>query len=55
MPTGIELFKSGKCPNPIPPFIGCMLCPYGHLTECHYPYTCDSDMCHHYDNYEEDD
>lgn len=48
MSTGIELFKSGKCPNPTPPLAGCMFCSYGHLTECHYPYTCDSDVCHYY-------
>ncbi len=23
-------------------------CPYGHMTECHYPYDCNSDYCQHY-------
>lgn len=27
-------------------------CPYGHLTECHYPHDCNTDFCHHYDNQE---
>jgi len=27
---------------------GCMFCSYGHMTECHYPYTCDTEYCHHY-------
>ena len=28
-------------------------CPYGHITECHYPYTCNSEYCNHY-HYEEE-
>ncbi|MBD3215187.1 MAG: hypothetical protein GF311_21450 [Candidatus Lokiarchaeota archaeon] len=23
-------------------------CSYGHMTECHYPYTCESEYCQHY-------
>ncbi len=26
----------------------CMFCPYGHITECHYPYNCNSEFCNHY-------
>jgi hypothetical protein len=26
----------------------CHFCSYGHMTECHYPYTCDSRYCQHY-------
>lgn len=26
----------------------CMFCKHGHMTECHHPYTCDSDYCNHY-------
>lgn len=26
-----------------------MFCPYGHLTECHYPLTCAEAMCAHFD------
>jgi hypothetical protein len=27
--------------------VGCMM---GHMTECHYPYDCNSDYCEHYAN-----
>lgn len=33
------------CPNPMAQ----MFCPYGHMTECHYPYTCDEAECSHYE------
>ena len=33
--------------------VRCTFCPYGHMTECHYPYTCDSEYCNHY-NYQEE-
>ncbi len=23
-------------------------CPYGHMSECHYPHDCNSDFCQHY-------
>ena len=26
----------------------CMFCSYGHMLECHHPYTCDSEYCKHY-------
>lgn len=39
------------CPNqnkqPVPPHT-CMFCPFGHMTECHFPHTCNSEHCHHY-------
>jgi len=39
---------SGECPlggaNPM----ACMFCSYGHMTECHYPYTCEEAECSHY-------
>lgn len=28
--------------------IACMFCSYGHMMECHHPYTCDSQYCNHY-------
>ena len=28
--------------------MACMFCPYGHMMECHHPYTCDSQYCNHY-------
>ena len=26
----------------------CVSCSFGHMTECHYPYDCNSDYCQHY-------
>ena len=26
----------------------CMFCPFGHITECHYPQTCEAAQCSHY-------
>ena len=26
----------------------CMFCPYGHMTECHFPYTCEEANCSPY-------
>jgi len=30
------------------PRVRCMFCSYGHMLECHYPYTCDEAECDHY-------
>lgn len=27
-----------------------MFCPYGHLTECHYPLSCEEAQCSHYNS-----
>lgn len=39
---------TGTCPlggtNPM----ACMFCQYGHMTDCHYPLTCDEAECSHY-------
>jgi len=51
-----------SCPlnnyNEVPP-MRCMFCPYGHMTECHHPFTCDEAECSHYsedpDYYFDDD
>lgn len=38
----------GECPlggaNPM----ACMFCHFGHMTECHYPATCEEAKCSHY-------
>lgn len=34
--------------------MACMFCSYGHMMECHYPYTCDSQYCNHYDYHNDD-
>lgn len=28
--------------------MACMYCPFGHMTDCHHPYTCDEAECSHY-------
>lgn len=39
---------TGTCPrggfNPM----ACMFCPYGHMTDCHWPLTCEEAECSHY-------
>ena len=56
---GAVLWKpSDECPenggSPVPPMV-CMFCPYGHLTECHYPETCDEGSCNHYGQLDEEE
>lgn len=38
----------GECPiggaNPM----ACMFCSFGHMTDCHYPETCEEARCSHY-------
>ncbi len=39
-----------ECPNNDGKHVGmmkCMLCPVGHMTECHYPHPCAIDVCDH--------
>jgi len=31
-----------------PNLMAAMFCPYGHMTECHYPMTCTEAECSHY-------
>ena len=28
--------------------MNCHFCPYGHMTECHYPLSCQEKQCSHY-------
>lgn len=51
---GLNLIKAGKCPAGKTSPMACMFCPTGHMTECHYPHTCDSEHCHHYNNEKDD-
>lgn len=44
------------------PRIRCMFCGFGHMLECHYPFTCEEAECAHYraeveaeDSYDDDD
>lgn len=46
-PTGIGRIDRGECPmggtNPM----SCMFCLYGHMLDCHHPYTCAQANCSH--------
>ncbi len=48
MPTGIEVIESGKCPLGGTTTMACMFCLKGHMTDCHYPKTCEEANCSHY-------
>jgi hypothetical protein len=39
---------NGLCPIDAMNPVACMLCPFGHATECHYPHTCEEVECSHY-------
>jgi hypothetical protein len=28
--------------------MACQFCPTGHMTDCHYPYSCEEANCGHY-------
>jgi hypothetical protein len=39
---------TGKCPLGKTSPMACMFCQCGHMTECHYPHTCEEAECSHY-------
>lgn len=39
---------TGKCPIGASSPMACMFCEYGHMTDCHYPRTCEEANCSHY-------
>jgi hypothetical protein len=47
-PTGIGRIDRSECPRGAVSPMACMLCPYGHMLECHYPQTCEEARCSHY-------
>jgi hypothetical protein len=47
-PTGIGRITRGECPAGGVTPMACMVCPYGHMLECHYPMTCEEANCSHY-------
>jgi len=52
---GLVKTKTGTCPmnpNNIHP-LACMLCPCGHLLECHWPMDCKTSQCSHLSKYQE--
>jgi len=46
-PSGIGRIERGECPMGAVNAVGCMFCSYGHMTECHHPFTCDEADCQH--------
>ncbi len=48
-PAGVDLIRTGKCPRAALNSMACMFCPFGHMTECHYPMTCEEAQCSHCD------
>lgn len=59
-PTGVGRIDRGECPLGGLTPMSCMFCEFGHMLECHHPYTCDEVECSHYqeeqdmETYEED-
>lgn len=47
-PSGIDQINAGKCPIGARNPIACVLCNYGHMTECHHPDDCRTANCSHY-------
>ncbi len=45
---GILKVATGECPVGALSPMACMFCSYGHMTNCHYPLTCEEAECSHY-------
>lgn len=45
---GVTKTLQGDCPIGGSSPIACMFCQYGHMTDCHYPRTCEEAECSHY-------
>lgn len=45
---GIVKTSTGQCPLGKAGPMACMFCSYGHMTNCHYPATCEEAHCSHY-------
>jgi len=45
---GIAKITNGECPTGAFSPMACMFCPYGHMLECHFPYSCEEAECSHY-------
>lgn len=54
-PTGVGKIDRGECPTGAIYPMACMFCPFGHMLECHHPYTCEEVECSHYKQAELDD
>ena len=47
-PYGYVLIAEGKCPIAAQNPLCCMVCRFGHMTECHHPLDCRAANCSHY-------
>jgi len=45
---GIAKTSTGQCPLGHVSPMACMFCRFGHMTNCHYPATCEEANCSHY-------
>lgn len=45
---GVVKTMTGQCPLGGTGPMACMVCQYGHMTECHHPHTCEEANCSHY-------
>jgi hypothetical protein len=45
---GIYRVEHGTCPRGCNNAMACQFCPTGHMTDCHYPYSCKEANCGHY-------
>ena len=45
---GVVKISTGQCPMSGTSPMACMFCQYGHMTDCHYPATCEEANCSHY-------
>ena len=45
---GVAKTFTGQCPLGYRSPTACMFCRFGHMTDCHYPLTCEEASCSHY-------
>jgi hypothetical protein len=45
---GITKIANGSCPLGGTSPMACMFCPFGHMTHCHHPLTCEEAKCSRY-------
>ena len=45
---GVTKTLQGDCPRGGASPMACMFCQFGHMTDCHYPLTCEEADCSHH-------
>ena len=45
---GVVKTSTGQCPLGHASSMACMFCRFGHMTNCHYPLTCEQADCSHH-------